>query len=197
MPGTIFIVIASVVWGIVHSLLASHSAKRWSARVFGSLSERWYRLGYNVFSFLTFLPVFALVFLLPDQTLYSVPAPWRYLMWAGQLVAVMMLVVGVLQTDTLAFIGISQVWGWQSRPGLVTTGLYRWVRHPLYTAGLAFLWLTPGMTANRLALYICLTLYIIIGAWFEEKKLLREFGKEYADYRSKTPMLIPFLPVHF
>jgi len=32
-----------------------------------------------------------------------------------------------------------------------------------------------------------------VGAYFEERKLLREFGSEYADYRAVTPMIIPRL----
>jgi len=71
--------------------------------------------------------------------------------------------------------------------------LYRFVRHPLYTAGLVFIWLTPVMTVNRLVLYLSLTVYILIGAYFEERKLQREFGKEYEDYQIRTPMLFPAL----
>ena len=70
-------------------------------------------------------------------------------------------------------------------------GLYRYVRHPLYTAGLVFIWLLPIMTWNLLALNIGLTAYILIGATFEERKMLNQFGEKYADYRCKTPMLIP------
>jgi protein-S-isoprenylcysteine O-methyltransferase Ste14 len=32
-----------------------------------------------------------------------------------------------------------------------------------------------------------------VGIIFEERKLLREFGKKYEEYRSVTPMLIPGL----
>jgi len=39
--------------------------------------------------------------------------------------------------------------------------------------------------------YLAFTLYILVGVYFEERKLLREFGQEYAEYRSITPMLIP------
>ena len=192
MYGTILIILSSVLWGALHSLLASHSVKELSRRTFGEWADRAYRFVYNVFALVSFLPVMALAGLLPDRALYTIPAPWMYAMLAGQFAALIMLVVGVLQTDTLAFIGISQLVGRESKPELVTSGLYRWVRHPLYTAGLLFLWLTPSMTLNRLTLYACLTVYIIIGAYFEEKKLLRDFGKEYEDYRSRTPMLIPF-----
>ena len=49
------------------------------------------------------------------------------------------------------------------------------------------------MTWNLLALIVGLTAYIFIGAHFEERKLLLEFGDAYAEYRRQTPMLVPGL----
>ena len=57
---------------------------------------------------------------------------------------------------------------------LVTSGLYRFVRHPLYTTGLLFLWLTTTMTVSQLNVYVGATIYIFIGAYFEERKLLHK-----------------------
>ncbi|MFN7037866.1 MAG: methyltransferase family protein, partial [Bellilinea sp.] len=74
-----------------------------------------------------------------------------------------------------------------------TWGLYRWVRHPLYTCSLLFLWLMPVMSWNLLALNLGVTLYFIIGSRFEEDKLLDEFGEAYAEYRRRTPAFLPRL----
>jgi protein-S-isoprenylcysteine O-methyltransferase Ste14 len=38
-----------------------------------------------------------------------------------------------------------------------------------------------------------LTVYIFVGAGFEERRLLSEFGADYASYRSQTPMILPGL----
>jgi protein-S-isoprenylcysteine O-methyltransferase Ste14 len=117
-----------------------------------------------------------------------------YLMLAGQLFAAVLEVVGVLQTDTLSFIGVRQLFEGYERPSkLVIRGLYRWVRHPLYSAGLLFIWLTPVMSQNSLILYTAITVYILVGAFFEEKKLVREFGADYEAYRRGTAMLVPGL----
>jgi protein-S-isoprenylcysteine O-methyltransferase Ste14 len=35
--------------------------------------------------------------------------------------------------------------------------------------------------------------YVVVGAYFEERKLIHEFGREYTDYAAITPMFIPFL----
>lgn len=190
------IILTVFLYGLLHSLLASLWAKTQARRAFGTLADRWFRLLYNFIAVLTFLPVLILPVILIDQVIYAIPLPWRILNLMGQAVAVVMLVVGVKQTGISSFAGFRQLFAPEDLepPRLVTGGLYRYMRHPLYTAGLLFIWLNPVMTWNLLALNLGLTGYIIIGAYFEERKLQREFGEAYRVYKQKTPMLIPFLP---
>ncbi len=187
------ILFSLLLWGAVHSLLASLTFKALLADTVGKSAMRGYRLFYNGFSLLSFLPILYLTRTLPDAPLYSVPAPISYVMLVGQGLGLILLIVGVLQTDTLSFIGLSQLFTEEKPSILVTKGLYRLVRHPLYTAGLMVLWLSPTVTVNSFTLYLGATIYILVGAYFEERKLLREFGQAYAEYKSKTPMLIPGL----
>lgn len=190
----LWLMIAVLTWGFVHSLTASLRVKEWVRRRWGDRAFRYYRFAYNVFSVVSFTPILWLMAVLPDHVLYRIPAPWIYLSLVGQLVAVLILVVGVLQTDTLSFVGLRQLFEGRERPSqLVTHGLYRWIRHPLYTGGLLFIWLTPVMTRNTLIVTIAATSYILIGALFEERKLEREFGAAYRQYKAATPMLIPGL----
>ena len=115
-------------------------------------------------------------------------------MQAGQGLSAFLLLVAVLQTDTLSFVGLRQLFE-EEKPGkLIKSGFYSLVRHPLYTFGLLFLWLSPSMTVNSFIVYLSLTVYILVGAYFEERKLLREFGQEYADYKAVTSMIVPRLP---
>jgi protein-S-isoprenylcysteine O-methyltransferase Ste14 len=111
---------------------------------------------------------------------------------AGQLAATLALIVGVLQTGAGTFLGLRQLVGppMTDPPQMIVSDLYRWVRRPLYTAGLVFIWLIPSMTLNLLALNIGLTAYIIVGAMLEERRLLHEFGAPYLAYGQRTPMLI-------
>ncbi len=180
-------------WGLVHSLLASNSLKSWLTNLLGKSLMRGYRLFYNFFSVISFLPILYLVASLPDADLYSVPMPISYLLMLVQAAALVLLIIGVLQTDTLNFIGLGQFLTGEKPSKFVTGGLYRFVRHPLYTAGLLFLWSSPEMTVNTFILAAGATFYILIGAYFEERKLTREFGEKYLEYKSRTPMLIPGL----
>lgn len=133
--------------------------------------------------------------LLIDKELYRIPYPLVIFTIAIQALAVVVFIVGLRQTGIASFVGLRQLLLPEdtSPARLVTDGLYRFTRHPLYTAGLVFIWLFPIMTCNLLALNLGLTIYIIIGAHFEERKLLSEFGEAYAEYRRRTPMLIPGL----
>jgi protein-S-isoprenylcysteine O-methyltransferase Ste14 len=49
------------------------------------------------------------------------------------------------------------------------------------------------MSQNSLVVTIAATIYIIVGAIFEERKLKRIFGQAYEKYKAETPMLIPGL----
>jgi protein-S-isoprenylcysteine O-methyltransferase Ste14 len=195
--GTIYILIASIIWGLVHSWLASHRFKNFVRKSAGSLAySRFYRFSYNLFAFASLIPVVLLLMVVPDKPLYAIPSPWIYLTTIIQGLAAFALIAGVVQTGVWDFVGLSQLSAdyQESTPArLVVDGLYRYVRHPLYTAGLVFIWLTPEMTFNRLVLWLVFSIYILIGAYFEERKLLVDFGQVYLDYQARTPMIIPKL----
>jgi protein-S-isoprenylcysteine O-methyltransferase Ste14 len=189
----IILIIFFAAYAILHSVLAGLAVKNWAQRVFGPGVERWYRLGYNIIAVITLLPLFPLLVWLPTQTLYVAPAPWRWLMVGGQLLALVALTATLLQTGLFHFLGLAQlVAGRPDESGaLNVNGFYSWVRHPLYLFSLLFLWLTPVMTINLLTTYLLFTLYFYVGSFFEERRLLGEFGSAYRDYQQRVPRLIP------
>jgi methanethiol S-methyltransferase len=199
MEGPALALAGVAAYSAVHSLLASLRAKAAARRLLGPVSDRIYRLVFNILGIVTFLPVLAIPVLFPGRRLYLVPWPWSGLMMAGQLAAVLVVAIGLLQTDVWHFLGLRQLSGpLESRPAtLVTTGLYRHVRHPLYTVGLVFLWLSPVMTTTLLALYAGLSVYLYIGSLFEERRLQAEFGPAYAEYQKRVPRLFPRLRLSY
>lgn len=187
------ILFAIALYGFIHSLLASFGFKKWIQHRLGNYTTRYYRLAYNFFAVISFLPVLALPAILPDRELYKIQVPWIYLTLAVQALAVVALAVGVVQTGVWHFFGLKQLlMGDDAQDGeLFVKGLYCYVRHPLYTAGIIFIWFVPVMSWNVLALNIGLSLYFIIGAIVEERKLVQTYGKPYLDYQRQVPMLIP------
>jgi protein-S-isoprenylcysteine O-methyltransferase Ste14 len=142
MNGTFLLVATSILWGVAHSALASNRAKELAARLFGQIAtNRLYRFSYNLFSAASFLPILVLLLALPDQPIYNIPAPWVYLTAIAQGLSAIALMAGVMQTGLWEFIGLSQL-NLQRQPvqaKLTIAGLYSYVRHPLYTAGLVFI----------------------------------------------------------
>ncbi len=190
------ILFSCVLYGLAHSWLASLQAKELGRKWLGErMMDRFYRLAYNGFAALSLLPLMALTAMLPDRQLYRLSSPWLWLALAIQALAALFLFIGLLQTGALEFVGLRQLFGLAEpqQAALTTSGLYRYVRHPLYTAGLVLIWFSPQMSLNLLALFAGLSVYLLIGAIFEERKLVRQFGQAYLDYQRTTPMLIPGL----
>lgn len=181
-------------YGVFHSLLAALPAKRLARRLFGTWADRLYRLGFNLVGALTLLPLLAFAAWQPGRHLYTAPAPFSWILLAGQAAALGVIVLGLLQTDAWHFLGVRQlVEPVGGAPTLTTGGLYRFVRHPLYTAGFVFLWLTPMMTSTLLVFYLGLSLYLYVGSVFEERRLVLEFGPSYEAYQRQVPRLVPAL----
>jgi protein-S-isoprenylcysteine O-methyltransferase Ste14 len=82
----------------------------------------------------------------------------------------------------------------RKRHALVTTGLYRWIRHPMYSAFL--LWaiaqalLLPNWIAGPAGLVGFGTLFFFrVGR--EEQMMIETFGDEYRAYVARTKRVIP------
>lgn len=89
--------------------------------------------------------------------------------------------------------GISSLYKSPAKVKLEMEGIHKYVRHPLYTGTLSFVWgmflIFPFL--NNLIAVLAITGYTVIGIKFEERKLLLQFGAHYREYISKVPMLIP------
>lgn len=77
--------------------------------------------------------------------------------------------------------------------GLVTTGPYRYIRHPIYSAVLIFTW--AGLLANVSVRNLLFGLITFAGAYVRmqsEETLVRIKYPEYDEYAKKTWRLIPY-----
>ncbi len=79
----------------------------------------------------------------------------------------------------------------QTEPHLQITGLYQYVRHPLYLATLVAFLAGPTMSLDRLWLTACLCVYLAIAIPLEEAKIIEELGEGYREYRKRVPALLP------
>ena len=78
---------------------------------------------------------------------------------------------------------------------LVDTGIFKYIRHPLY-ASLLFLAWGIFLKNPDLVLFIIVALcsvFLYITAIFDEKGCVEYFGDPYLDYKNRTRMFIPFV----
>ncbi len=81
----------------------------------------------------------------------------------------------------------------REQPELVTRGPYTFVRHPIYTG------MTLAMIGSALVvppywlLVLAFCVYFAYGARREEQDMLAQFPEQYAAYRQRTKMFVPFL----
>lgn len=109
--------------------------------------------------------------------------------WSGAVIGVWLTLIGMV----LVMIGWRQIF---QAKGLVTSGIYKYIRHPQYTGLFLIMtgWLLHWETTLTLVMYPILVLMYYLLARREDKELKSKFGDEFEIYRQKTPM---FLPIRF
>lgn len=185
----------------IHSLLASHTFKKKVFTRYPKVSV-WYRLGYNIVS-LVILSVWALFLPVSHRIIYRIPFPFFIITFLIQTVALLTAWRTVRLFGSGRFLGTEQLiryfknqeipkyYDENTRGTFNQKGLYKYVRHPLYTLSLIFLICWPVMSTWFLMIIILCALYFWIGSIYEERKLIDRFGDTYEEYRKQVPRMIP------
>jgi len=173
-------------------MLASNMAKMFFKKRY-SISGRYYRLAYNGIAILG-LAWIAIYY----QSVNTALTFWEPTI-GHQFISVFILLVGLtMLASAFKNYNLREFSGMEKsgiNPELCTRGLNAVVRHPIYLATLLIVW---GVFVGNgsVAWFTCCvvtTIYSIIGAKLEERRLLKVFGKEYERYQKQVKMLIPFL----
>lgn len=87
------------------------------------------------------------------------------------------------------------LFGWEKTTTLVTQGIFRYIRHPMYAALLGLTW---GMCFRALswpaiALAVASSFFMLCTVRIEEKECIAYFGQAYIDYMQRTRRFLPWL----
>jgi hypothetical protein len=200
----------TVAWSLVHSALATRTAKRKASEWLGpSVEAGLYRAFYNAQSFATLAALIAYVRSLPDHEIYHARGPMALLLRGGQ-------AAGLAGMGwTASSIGPGRLSGLDGVAALVAsgnipppaeghgptpdasgtfraTGPFGHARHPMNVAMPLVLWFNPRMTTNLLAFNMAATFYLVVGSAIEEARMRATFGDRYEDYRRRgVPFYLP------
>jgi methanethiol S-methyltransferase len=201
------------VFGLLHSSGAREPFKdalaRWTSPFF---VEHFWRLSYCALSYAAlYYGIAALHWTRhPENDIWLIVYPD----WLWQVVtilhlgSILLMYVAFLQSDYLEFLGLKQAWkglfallGRGTRhPSLelfgthrlVTSGVYAWMRHPMMASGLVFL-ISSGPSLNNLTYTAMYAIYMVIGGYYEERRLVRIFGQAYVQYQAQVGAFVPRL----
>jgi hypothetical protein len=198
-------------FGLLHSIGAREPFKNALARCTSPFFvEHFWRLLYCVLSYAAlYYGIAALHWARhPENDVWLTVYPawlWQVMTFL-HLGSIALMYVAFLQSDYLEFLGLKQAWrGIFKPPGraprssplelfgthrLVTSGVYAWVRHPLMVGGLLFL-MTSGPSLNNLVYTFMYAMYMAIGGYYEERRLLRIFGEDYVRYQAQVGAFVP------
>ena len=180
-----------VLFGAQHSVMARVGFKEIVTRLVPAHLERSTFVG---ISGLVLLAMTALWQPLPGA-IFQLEGMARTTAWVVYGFGWAIVVVSTMLIDNKALHGLRQSFSgdaMESSGELLTPSLYKLVRHPMMLGFLIVVWATPDMTQGRLLLASAMTAYLFVGIHFEEKALVRHFGKAYEDYKNPVPMVLPW-----
>jgi protein-S-isoprenylcysteine O-methyltransferase Ste14 len=195
-PKYVMLSLLVIAWCVLHSAIISVSVTEYFKKRLGS-EFRFYRLFFNLISFLTLIPVALFAYSIRAETIFH----WDGYMRIGQVlllvVAVLLFFLGGRHYNARQVLGIKQIKEGTLNKAisdtgeLDTSGVLGITRHPWYLATILLIW-ARQMDISVLFVNVILTSYLVVGTVLEEKKLIREFGEKYEAYQNRVSMLIPF-----
>jgi protein-S-isoprenylcysteine O-methyltransferase Ste14 len=78
---------------------------------------------------------------------------------------------------------------------LVETGIYKYIRHPMYCSLLLLTWgiYLKNPVFDALLASLTASLFLFLTAIFDEKECVAHFGEKYRDYKKRTKRFIPYI----
>ena len=186
------LIIGWTVYFFIHSLLAANFVKKKCEHILPFLFP-YYRILFNVIAIAGLLIMINIT--LSDKKLLfdtnsAINVISHFLFFSG------LIVLGIASNsfDLKEFFGLNKQ-QMNAKNKLVTKGIYKYVRHPLYTGTIL---VTAGCFLNlptlSVLVFLILTfIYIEIGSRLEEQKLKEEFGNEYIEYCKTVKRYFPFI----
>lgn len=182
-----------VVYFAVHSLLASLWVKTWLAQRAPTLLPA-YRLLFNLIATVLLIPIVLLIWQSDAPPLWAWRGIWGWLADGLALAILGGFIWTMGHYQGMDFLGLSQWRTGQSQiedtEGLSLSPLHRVVRHPWYFLSLLLIW-SRDMPPAMLISAVAISLYLVVGSWLEEAKLVRRFGAAYERYQQQVPGLVP------
>ena len=126
-------------------------------------------------------------------------SPHQFTSWLLMMSSIALVVIGIATLKRDGAPGATRDDGsfyeFEKTTQLVSHGIFGYIRHPMYTSLLALAWgafcQDPSLTGSAVAAFASIALLLTAKA--DERECLQYFGAQYAEYKQRTWMFVPFL----
>ncbi|MBS0614419.1 MAG: hypothetical protein JSS24_14690 [Proteobacteria bacterium] len=174
-------------FGVQHSVMARLSFKRWLRKFMPEALERSTYVGASGVALAVVVACWQPI----NGVLWQAAGPVRWVLLSAGLFGWLYLLGATFSINHWDLFGLRQAWlaaqGREYRDvSFVEKWMYRYSRHPIQAGVLLGVWSLPTMTKSQAILSAGLTAYIIVGLFFEERDLLRQWGGKYREYKQRV-----------
>lgn len=182
-----------VLFGLQHSFMARRGFKKWITRLIPEATER------ATFMLMSGTVAMSAIYFwqaLPG-TVWSVEnSTAQIVLWTLYALGWGYLLLSTFVTNHFELMGLRQVYLYfRNKPytslPFTRKYMYRYSRHPMMLGILVGMWAIPVMSVSHFIMATLLSLYIVVGVFFEERDLMKNFGDTYRNYKKEIATFIP------
>ena len=124
---------------------------------------------------------------------------YQIISWILLFYAMILIIVGVILMKTKGKADKTRedktLYSFERTTELIETGIYKYIRHPLYGSLIFLTWgiFFKNTSPDLLIISVLSTIFLSATSIIEEKENIKYFGQKYKDYMKRSKMFIPYL----
>jgi len=182
-----------VLFGVQHSVMARPWFKRQLVKIIPQSAER------ATFMLMSGIATMSAIYFWQDipGTIWVVESTFaQVVLWSLYTFGWIYLLLSTFVTNHFELMGLRQVYLYfRNQPykplPFTRKFMYRYSRHPMMLGVMIGLWAIPMMTVTHFIMSTLFTIYVVIGIYFEEKDLIKDFGEVYQQYKKEIATFVP------
>jgi len=157
------------------------------------------RKSHGFYRFFAFQGILILLFLNIPYWIKNPFSPLQLLSWILLIVSIPFVIQGFFllrkQGDLKFNENRKKNFSFENTTNLVTTGIYKYIRHPLYSSLLLLAWgaFLKHISLSTTIVVLLTTVSLFFAAKMEERENIKYFGESYKEYMKKSRMFLPYI----
>jgi protein-S-isoprenylcysteine O-methyltransferase Ste14 len=124
---------------------------------------------------------------------------WQIISWILLVIAIYLVLAGAITMKKKGKASQARdeknLYGFEKTTELIDTGIFKYIRHPLYSSLIYLTWgiFMKNPSFQLLIIAILSTAFLVITSLYDENECIAYFGQDYSEYMKRSKRFIPFL----